>query len=132
MLSPISSFEENSQDLTTEQEFNLLTVQLAPLLDRTGRMLTDMAALIAGGPTRAPDDAASVSSSLITNESGVSLNSRSVLQVPVMPSPADLASISPRLYGNDIDIHIHAIFSSREEQRTEDERNQSPCWRQLS
>jgi hypothetical protein len=135
VLSPISSFEESSQELTTEQEFNLLTVQLSPLLDRTGRMLTDMAALIAGGPTRAPDDTASVSSSLITNESGVSLNSRTVLQVPVMPSPADLANSSPRLYGSDIDIHIHAIFSSREpreEPRNEEDRNSNACWRQLS
>jgi hypothetical protein len=132
LLSPTSIYRD-APEVSSEQEFNLLTSQLAPLLDRMGRMLTDLGGVIAGGPTRPPDDAASISSSLITNESGVSSGSRSAYQIPVMPSPAELANANPRA-GSDIDIHIHAIFSpreAREEARREDERN-TPCWRQMS
>mmetsp|Transcript_4952 Transcript_4952/g.4864 ORF Transcript_4952/g.4864 Transcript_4952/m.4864 type:complete len:270 (+) Transcript_4952:599-1408(+) len=124
------SFESRETEMTTEQELTLLTAQLAPLLDRTGRLLTDLAAIIGGTVQRPPDDAASVSSSLITNESGISNNSaRPPLQIPVMPTPSELASINPRVFGPDIDIHIHAIFPQRGQ---EQEQERTPCWRQLS
>lgn len=104
----------SQSDMTTEQELSLLTVQLASLLDRAGRLLTDLAAVIGGSSQRLPDEIASVSSSLNTNESGVSNNSnRPPLQIPVMPSPSDLASINPRVFGPDISIHIHALFPPR-------------------
>lgn len=122
------SFEEEIE-MTSEQEFTLLTSQLAPLLDRAGRLLTDLAAIIGSSAQRPQEDNASVSSSLITNESGLSnTGNRLALQIPVMPSPSELAALNPRLFGPDIDIHIHAIFPQRD--REEPER--TPCWRQLS
>ena len=84
------------------------------ILDRIGRLMTDLASLIAGGH-RPLDDSASVSSSLITNESGSSASSlqRPALQVPVMPSPFEVASVQPRALGPDIDIHVHAVYPPR-------------------
>ena len=133
------SFSQQETDMTTEQELALLTVQLAPILDRAGRLLSDLAGII-GGNSRVVDDTASVSSSLITNESGVSSNSgpRHNMQVPVMPPPSELFSSSPRVFGPDIDIHIHAIFAQRnaevprEDQPQPQEPERTPCWRQLS
>mmetsp|Transcript_12517 Transcript_12517/g.12586 ORF Transcript_12517/g.12586 Transcript_12517/m.12586 type:complete len:231 (-) Transcript_12517:7-699(-) len=123
------SFGSRGNEMTTEQELTLLTGQLAPLLDRAGRLLTDLAAVIGGTAQRPPDDAVSVSSSLVTNESGISSNSaRAPLQIPVMPTPSELAAINPRVFGPDIDIHIHAIFP----QRAQEEEERTPCWRQLS
>lgn len=47
----------------------MLSIQLAPLLDRTGRLITDIAGLIAGPNRGMVDDTVSVSSSLLTSES---------------------------------------------------------------
>ena len=93
------------------------------------KLLTDLAALLARGH-RIPDDSVSVSSSLITNESGSSSSSmqRPALQIPVMPSGLELAAVNPRMWGQDIDIHVHAVFPPEEPPET----NSSACGRQLS
>jgi Ubiquitin family len=54
----------NDKTMTTEVELSLLTVQTAPLLDRTGRLLSDLATLI-------PNP-----------------------RLPLMPSPADLSQLT--------------------------------------
>eukprot|EP00359_Climacostomum_virens_P000198 CAMPEP_0204896414 /NCGR_PEP_ID=MMETSP1397-20131031/147_1 /ASSEMBLY_ACC=CAM_ASM_000891 /TAXON_ID=49980 /ORGANISM="Climacostomum Climacostomum virens, Strain Stock W-24" /LENGTH=397 /DNA_ID=CAMNT_0052064017 /DNA_START=26 /DNA_END=1219 /DNA_ORIENTATION=+ len=88
---------------SSEDELAMASSQLAPLLDRMGRLLSDIAPLVGNSSSRAIDDVASVSSSLITNESGQSINPRR-LQIPVMPTPSDL--ITPRLLGSEVDVHI--------------------------
>ena len=97
---------------------------LAPLLDRCGRLMCDIAAII-GNHQRNNDETGSVSSSLITNESGISNGSgvRPPMQIPVMPPPAELALSAPRV-GSDFDIHIHAFFA----QRNLDQEPRAHCW----
>ena len=56
--------------MTTEIELNLLTVQTAPLLDRSGRLITDIATLI-------PNP-----------------------NIPLMPSPAELSLLTAPLGNN--------------------------------
>ena len=98
--------------------------QLAPLMDRIGRVMCDLAGII-GNTSRPNEDTVSVTSSLITNESGISNNSglRPPMQIPVMPPPAELALMSPRV-GSDFDIHIHAFFA----QRNVDQEPRNHCW----
>lgn len=86
---------------------------LAPLMDRFGKFMCDLAGII-GNTQRINDENESISSSLITNESGVSNNSgiRPPMQIPVMPAPSELALMNPRM-GPDFDIHIHAFFALR-------------------
>jgi hypothetical protein len=113
--------------IPVEQELALLTAQLAPILDRTGRLLTDLAGVI-GSSSLQPDDFASVSSSLLTNESGLSVSSRTALQIPVMPGQHQLTSMLPRLGSPSMDLHVHLLMS----QRGGGEEVQDPCWRQMS
>ena len=106
------------------EEASALGSRLAPLMDRFGRMMSDIAGVI-GGNQRNNDETASVSSSLITNESGISSGSavRPQMQIPVMPPPAELALNTPRI-GSDFDIHIHAFFA----QRGLEQESRSHCW----
>jgi Ubiquitin family/RNA binding activity-knot of a chromodomain len=101
---------------------------LAPLMDRIGRLLCDLGGII-GNTQRPNDETGSVSSSLITNESGISSNSgvRPPMQIPVMPPPAELALMTPRI-GPDFDIHIHAFFG----QRNLEQEPRGPCWENLT
>jgi hypothetical protein len=112
--------------MPVEQELALLSVQLAPILDRTGRLMTDLAAVI-GSSSLHPDDFASVSSSLLTNESGLSVSSRPALQIPVMPGQHQLTSMLPRLGSPNMDLHVHLLMSQRGGEELQD-----PCWRQMS
>ena len=62
--------EHIEKNMTTEIELNLLTVQTAPLLDRSGRLITDIATLI-------PNP-----------------------NIPLMPSPAELSLLTAPLGNN--------------------------------
>lgn len=87
---------------------------LAPLLDRFGRVLSDLAGII-GSSGRMNEEDGSVASSLITNESGVSNGSgvRPPMQIPVMPPPSELALMTPRV-AQDFEFHIHAFVAMRD------------------
>lgn len=84
---------------------------LAPLLDRFGKVLSDLAGII-GSSGRMNEEDGSVASSLITNESGVSNGSgvRPPMQIPVMPPPSELALMTPRV-AQDFEFHIHAFVA---------------------
>lgn len=115
-----------SNYITTEQELAMLITQLAPILDRAGRLMTDLASLL-GNPGRQAEDFASVSSSLLTNESGLSANSRQALQIPVMPGQHELNSLAPGYRSSEMDVHLHLLMPQGGEEERHD-----PCWRQVS
>jgi hypothetical protein len=102
----------NQGDLIDEESRRMAAV-LPAMLDRFGKLLCDLAGVI-GNTQRHNEENESISSSLITNESGISNGSglRPPMQIPVMPPPAELASMTPRI-GPDFDIHIHAFFALR-------------------
>ena len=92
---PLSDTEEVEGAPTTDQEVKLVSTQLASILDRAGRLLADLGVVLSGaGTTRRLDDAQSVSSSLITNESGSSQIPRLPMQVPAMPTPSELSTLA--------------------------------------
>lgn len=92
---PLSDTEEVEGAPTTDQEAKLVSTQLASILDRAGRLLADLGVVLSGaGTTRRLDDAQSVSSSLITNESGSSQIPRLPMQVPAMPTPSELSTLA--------------------------------------
>jgi hypothetical protein len=84
------------------------------LLDRFGRVLSDLA-LIIGNSNRTNEE--NESSSLITNESGVSNGSvlRPPMQIPVMPPPSELVLMTPRAM-QDMELHIHAFVAMRDQE----------------
>ena len=126
LLEQILVMLDTYNELNSEgsDEARTLGSRLAPLMDRFGRMMSDIAGII-GGNQRNIDETASISSSLITNESGISSGSaiRPQMQIPVMPPPAELALNVPRM-GMDFDIHIHAFFA----QRGLGPESRSHCW----
>mmetsp|Transcript_34417 Transcript_34417/g.60331 ORF Transcript_34417/g.60331 Transcript_34417/m.60331 type:complete len:446 (-) Transcript_34417:4366-5703(-) len=128
MIEPcLDELSQNSPShMTIEQELNLLSAQLAPILDRTGRLMTDLASVI-GNASRQAEDFASVSSSLLTNESGFTVSSRQALQIPVMPGQHELSGLSPGVGSPEMDVHVHLLMSQRGEEERHD-----PCWRQVS
>lgn len=124
LLEQIQAMLDMYNEISQEEEGRALGTKLAPLMDRFGRIMCDIAGII-GGTQRVIDENGSVSSSLITNESGISNGSavRPQLQIPVMPPPAELALTAPRI-GSDFDIHIHAFFA----QRGLDQEPRNHCW----
>jgi hypothetical protein len=88
--------EEWSGDshLTTEQEFNLLSVQMAPILDRFGRLLCDL------GVT-------------ISKDVNQQMGQRGDLPAAsTMPTPAELYALNANQYGQDAGMQI-ALFTLR-------------------
>mmetsp|Transcript_32996 Transcript_32996/g.58054 ORF Transcript_32996/g.58054 Transcript_32996/m.58054 type:complete len:430 (+) Transcript_32996:214-1503(+) len=82
--------QPETSDLTAKQETKLLTSQLAPILDRMGRLMTDLA------PSLEPRERSPANSQI---------------QVPVMPPPSDLATHSPQLLGGEVNIYVYALFA---------------------
>ena len=92
---PLSDTEEVEGAPTTDQEALLLSAQLAPILDRAGRLLADLGVVLSGaGTARRLDDTQSVSSSLMTNESGSSQLPHLPMQVPAMATPSELSVLA--------------------------------------
>lgn len=92
---PLSDAEEAEGAPTTDQEALLLSAQLAPILDRAGRLLADLGVVLSGaGTARRLDDAQSVSSSLVTNESGSSQLPHLPMQIPAMATPSELSVLA--------------------------------------
>lgn len=89
-------YSERIRPANTEQKLALLTVQLSPIMDRLGRVLTDLAHMIEK-PVSRDETFQSHAVREITNA-----ESRNI---PSMPSQAELYQREP-----DIDIHIHAVF----------------------
>jgi hypothetical protein len=91
--------EEEAQDwdhpaLTTEQEFNLLSVQMAPILDRFGRLLCDLGVTIA-------------------KEVNQQMGQRGDFPAAAtMPTPAELYALSGNQYGPEPGMQI-ALFTLR-------------------
>lgn len=110
--------------MTVEQELNLLKIQLAPILDRTGRLMTDLASLLQH-ESRGSDDFASLNSSIIPGESDRAINSSSALQIPVMPGQHELNSTSPSRGSPGMDVHL-LMPRGRSDERDD------ACWRQVS
>lgn len=91
----LSDTEEVEGAPTTDQEALLLSAQLAPILDRAGRLLADLGVVLScAGVARRLDDSQSVSSSLMTNESGSSQLPHLPMQVPAMATPSELSALS--------------------------------------
>lgn len=91
--------EEEAQDweqppLTTEQEFNLLSVQMAPILDRFGRLLCDL------GVTIAKD---------VNQQIG---QRGDFPAAATMPTPAELYALNGNQYGPEPGMQI-ALFTLR-------------------
>lgn len=91
--------EEEAQDweqpaLSTEQEFNLLSVQMAPVLDRFGRLLCDLGVTIA-------------------KEVNQQMGQRGDFPAAAtMPTPAELYALSGNQYGPEPGMQI-ALFTLR-------------------
>jgi len=91
--------EEEAQDwgqpaLTTEQEFNLLSVQMAPVLDRFGRLLSDLGVTIA-------------------KEVNQQMGQRGDFPAAAtMPTPAELYALSGNQYNHEPGMQI-ALFTLR-------------------
>jgi hypothetical protein len=96
--------------LTVEQELDLLSAQLAPILDRTGRLMTDLASVVSYVGQES-DDLSSFS--LLSNESGQL--SPQPQQIPVMPSQYELSNASSYVDSPELDVNVHLIVSQRGE-----------------
>eukprot|EP01017_Pseudomicrothorax_dubius_P040733 TRINITY_DN641_c0_g1_i2.p1 TRINITY_DN641_c0_g1~~TRINITY_DN641_c0_g1_i2.p1 ORF type:complete len:582 (-),score=104.02 TRINITY_DN641_c0_g1_i2:74-1819(-) len=134
----ISQEEQDEDDLAEEEEMmppkpnpskelraSILAAQLAPLLDRCGRLLVDIAphfALLGGSiqsnMNQAAGNVSNLSNiSIITNESGAQANNRMYsFQVPVMLNPGEViaANNAGSRLGSDgpsYDFYIHAIVA---------------------
>ena len=92
----------------------LLSFNFNAVCDRFGRVFSDLA-LIIGNCNRSFEESDSVTSSLVTNESGISSGSalRPPMQIPVMPPPSELALMTPRV-AQDFEFHIHAFVAMRD------------------
>ncbi|CAG9329257.1 unnamed protein product [Blepharisma stoltei] len=114
------SFNERNSELTTSQELGLLTIQISPLLDRIGRVITDLAVNIANNGRNIDDNASRISSG--TGRSG-STNGRQNLQIPILNYQNDgIPRMNP-----EIDIHIHAIFAEGFGEQPEPRQSRSNC-----
>jgi hypothetical protein len=96
--------------LTVEQELDLLAAQLAPILDRTGRLMTDLASVVSYVGQES-DDLSSFS--LLSNESGQLPPQPQ--QIPVMPSQYELSNVSAYVESPELDVHVHLMVSQRGE-----------------
>ena len=86
----VSEAERNSDNNGTnsQQELALLTAQIAPILDRTGRLVTDMAGIMGR-----PEDGNGV---------------------PMMSSPLELAAVNPRA-ASDLHLHVNAVLEHNDD-----------------
>lgn len=107
---PLSDEEEAVSAMTTDQEALLISAQLSTILDRAGRLLSDIGVILSGaGVARRLDDNQSVSSSLLTNESGTSQVPTLPMQFPAMATPSELAAVA----GPFFDLRLRTISRRR-------------------